>query len=661
MTRLEIVARSKYKKGSLYAPAETEGLSYKVNKTFGTGELNNPYQIEIELTNANSFAWEGIIEIRLHFPCKNPKFFLPAFLYDRNRGETPQNVPNEFPRIRNSTNSSRPSSPWWMTRSDRLSHPVALAFEKGTLFGISASPYLIKKNNTIQQWSPKNKGNFYQYCGFSCSLDSQYIGYTIGYENAPWLFVKSHQVEERQKVIDNAIKIEQDSSLLLHFDAYNTSVKELTDIHKVLEEVYYKYHESPRIKSDIPTTVKDLSLAIMNDAYLENEHCYAGQVFEKNDGSYSYNKLKSFSWTNGLSVSIPLLVSSLRLNNYEMRAQAIGTINHLLSNSINPQSNLPFDSYKDNIRSNQGWWFDGMHSAGHSSYIIGQGLYYLLKGYEYELKLNNYKHQDWLNYVKKILSTIENSTNQDHEYPYVFSQETGAGIEYDSLGSSWCLTSLAYYSYITGDIHGLKDLEASEQHYYETYVKKVEGFGGPLDTDKATDSEGILGYIRGVKILHQITGNSVYLDHLKDALLYEFTFKFCYNSPIQVPPLSKIGWSSCGGSVTSIANPHIHPMSATVIDELHYYIDKTGNKYFAKRLDDITKWCCQTYNTFDKEYDFGKIGWMSERFCHSQGLLTQKYDNGKLASTWFCLMPWASASILEGLTGKLWDKLDSIN
>ena len=48
-------------------------------------------------------------------------------------------------------------------------------------------------------------------------------------------------------------------------------------------------------------------------------------------------------------------------------------------------------------------------------------------------------------------------------------------------------------------------------------------------------------------------------------------------------------------------------------------------------------------------------GWMSERFCHSEGLVKERYPDGSLASTWFALMPWACGSILEGLTGEAWD------
>ena len=46
---------------------------------------------------------------------------------------------------------------------------------------------------------------------------------------------------------------------------------------------------------------------------------------------------------------------------------------------------------------------------------------------------------------------------------------------------------------------------------------------------------------------------------------------------------------------------------------------------------------------------------MSERFCHSEGLLTEKWPDGSPASTWFALMPWACGSLLEGLTGSLWE------
>ena len=166
----------------------------------------------------------------------------------------------------------------------------------------------------------------------------------------------------------------------------------------------------------------------------------------------------------------------------------------------------------------------------------------------------------------------------------------------------------------------------------------------------------MLAYIRAVRWLHEITGEEVFLDHLRDALEYEFTFKFCWNSPIKVPPLGKIGWSSCGGSITSVCNPHIHPMSSSVLDELLYYTTQLNDPYIRSRLEDTAGWSCQVSNTRDREYDYGKTGWMSERFCHCEGLLTETYPDGSPASTWFALMPWACGCILEGLAGDLWEE-----
>lgn len=107
--------------------------------------------------------------------------------------------------------------------------------------------------------------------------------------------------------------------------------------------------------------------------------------------------------------------------------------------------------------------------------------------------------------------------------------------------------------------------------------------------------------------------------------------------------------------MTSVANPHIHPMSSSVVDELYYYVQQREDPYVKQRLLDTVGWGCQTYNRYDREFDHGLTGWMSERFCHSEGLVTETYSDGSPASTWFCLMPWASGSIIEGLVGDYWE------
>ena len=264
-------------------------------------------------------------------------------------------------------------------------------------------------------------------------------------------------------------------------------------------------------------------------------------------------------------------------------------------------------------------------------------------------------HPDWLAFVQGVVPRLAAARNGDGEYPFTLSEQTGAGLEYDSLGSAWCLAAEAALMQLTGDTADLPAMERSEVHYYDAFIRRAECYGGPPDTSKAVDSEGVLAYIRVARLLHELTGKAVYLDHLRDALCYEYSFKFCYNVPVQVPPLSRLGWSSCGGSITSVANPHIHPMSCTVADEMFYYLRRRPDAYIESRLKDTVGWSLQTFNTFDREYDYGRAGWMSERFCHCEGLLVQTYPDGSLASTWFAPMPWACGSVLEGVCGTWWD------
>lgn len=653
---LRITARNCAQEDTNYSDIQQHGLSSSFEITDGNGSVDHPFLVEMTLRNISNAAWAGVIHVELPFDKTNPQFYLPAFMYGRNRGDAPLNVPKEFPRLREKS-TSRPASPWWMVRSDRLSHPAAFAYDNGKIYGLCASPYFIYKDGTKQQWEPENEGAFYQYNGYTCSLDKGSIGYTLGYENAPWLFIKATLVKEREPLKENVFELEVGESISFKLELFEYPAESALAVNKAIQHVYYRYHQKPRKASTIRTAVEDLASAISNDAWIAEDQSYSGFVFQDRvSGGYQYNKIYSLSWTNGLSVAVPVLMASLRLSDEVMREQAISFISNTVDNALNPSSGLPFETYDSNNWSNHGWWFDGMHTPGHTSYIAGQAMYFILKAYAYEQRFTSCKHQDWLELATKVLVKLEETKNSDGEYPYILSEKTGAGIEYDAFSGAWCMAAMAYRSWLTGDRTYLEGLKKSEKHYYETYVKHMVCYGAPLDADKAIDSEGILAYIKSLRYLHAMTGDNLYLQHMRDAIDYECSFKFCYNSPIKIPPLSTVGWSSCGGSVTSVANPHIHPMSNNIVDELLYYVENTKDAYIRDRMLDTVNWGCQTYNRYDNEFDYGKKGWMSERFCHSQGLVTETYSDGSPASTWFALMPWASGSVIEGMVGDYWEK-----
>ena len=690
-----------------YTDLSGYGLQMTVSCPGGDGSLERPYHLELTLSNDSASAFCGVVQTELICEGPNavsPEFFLPGFLYGTNRGDAPIRVDNRYPRIRPGT-PDLPASSWWMTRSDRLSHPAAFLYlpvipgkekestRSGHLFGISASPYLVKDSTeTIRPWTPDmEKGgengkentsgasaaasfSLSQFCGFSCSLDSCSIGYTLGYENAPWLFIQSHNIRERAPLSKkNTISLVPGASLTFQLLVYDLEADDARILYRAEEAVYAIWHQAPRRGVSVKEAAEDLMLAVSRDAWLPEDRNYSGFVREPVKGAFSYNRIFSISWTGGLSAAVPVLMAALRLSDTTARSQALSCIDNIVQNSLNPASGLPFETWdKENGWSCRGWWYDGMHNGGHSGYLDGQTVYYILKAYEYEKALQKKEHQEWLFFAAGVLRHLHAQRNSDGEYPFILSSETGAGIEYDAMGGCWCLAALAKYLCVCGQPGSgassfalsenslssgelLSDLRKSEQHYYNTFIRRAICYGAPLDTDKTVDSEGVLSYIRAVRLLHALTGDDVYLDHLRDALCYEYSFKLCYNTPVQTPPLSSLHWSSCGGSITSVANPHIHPMSATVIDEMLYYLQKREDPYIRSRLVDTAAWSLQTFNTFDGEFGYGRKGWMSERFCHCEGLLVEKYPDGSPASTWFALMPWACGSILEGICGDLWN------
>lgn len=653
---LKCTGRKLYNEDRIYSADALMGLTIEQDIQGGNGSMNTPYRIAITVRNSLREKWCGVIKFELEKEETEAFFYLPGYMYGHNRGEAPNSGRKEFPRIRRQ-GGARCESNFWMTRSDRLAAPVAMAFDSGRLYGISAPPII--KGGT-------NRNELLCFNGFTCRTNHKSeqgktmasVGFTLGYENAPYLFVQTATVCERAPLCEeNCFCLEPGAMVTIRVELYDFSADDKRAVYRVIEGVYGNYHQEPRKLPDmnIKTAVTMLAEAVSEAAWLPEEKMYSGFVFQKREG-YTYNKIGSLSWTNGLAVATPMLISALRLNNENMRTQAITCIQNIVENCINPMSGLPYDAVNDGVWSVHGWWFDGMRNPGHSGYLVGQAVYYVLKAYEYEEKLRYIKHEDWLDFALSVLRVVNSRQNSDGEYPFVMSEETAAGLEYDSIGSSWCLAATALYTRLTDTEEFMQHMLRSEKHYYEHYVANVECYGGPLDTDKAVDSEGVLAYIRAVRYLHEITGEDLYLAHLKDAICYECTFKLCYNTPVQVPPLSTVGWSSCGGSITSTANPHIHPMSSTIIDEMIYCANKTKDAYIRSRLRDTMLWGLQTFNTFDGEYDYGKKGWMSERFCFCQGLLTERYPDNSPASTWFALMPWASASILEGFVGDCWQE-----
>ena len=122
-----------------YLPLEACGLNAELTRRSGSGSLQDPAVYTARIQNPGSSDWEGVVHLELICSKVSPRFFLPGFMYGRNRGEAPLRVDNEFPRLREAP-ASRPASPWWMVRSDRLSHPAAFCMTTLTFPACAPTP-----------------------------------------------------------------------------------------------------------------------------------------------------------------------------------------------------------------------------------------------------------------------------------------------------------------------------------------------------------------------------------------------------------------------------------------------------------------------------------------------------------------------------------------
>ena len=186
--------------------------------------------------------------------------------------------------------------------------------------------------------------------------------------------------------------------------------------------------------------------------------------------------------------------------------------------------------------------------------------------------------------------------------------------------------------------------------YYGHTVAELNCYGAPMDTFKSVDQEGVLAFVQATRLMHEITGEDEWLGHLQAGADFELLWRYAYRARPEFAPLKGTDWNSCGGSVTSVSNPHIHPMGLVITDSLRYLAKQTGDNYYRDRADDGVAWALQTLELYPEVSGYGPYGVMTERYCPSDGLVIETFaDSDEPSSMWWSYNAWAAANVMEGL------------
>ena len=604
---------------------KTEEASYSLRLT--ETEYGYDYRLEEKAT------FETRLRFWLEGEEKEGFHVIPCNLYGDNNIDRVK--PGEFPSLTSRYPGTRFCSPFWAFRADRAAMPLTAMTLGELAVGIAIDPYCNVPGGHIHN-------------GIEAGLPSL-VGVSLGYENFPVTFVDKTNAGE--PTAESAAEAEAGGSIYL----YSNGGKE--GIHLMIREEYGKKHERAVFKKNFREAAAAMVDAFTGLNWNEEWQAYTDMSCKPSENTLlkAWRPVYEIGWTGIGELACPLVAARELLQLPESAFGKAKTGEALIEQVVgayNPVSGLlndlvaPVDSSGSLVN---GWWI-WYHIASdcHCAYNNGKAVHEILKTICFLKDRGKPYPVHWLDTCLKVLNTISTLQAEDGHYGYTYSTEEKKVLDWDGFAGCWFLPCMAYAYSLTGQEAYLESARKAEG-FYRKYVRDLNCYGTPMDTWKAVDEEGNLAFIRGTRLLHEITGEKEYLKDLESGAQYEYLWRYGYRTRPEYAPV-KTGWNSCGGSVTSISNPHIHPMGVIVDDDLRYLADKTGDPYHQSRADDSTAWMMQNLECYPEKTGYGRYGVVSERWCPSDGLVTERDSDGTPYASWFTYNMWSAANILEALT-----------
>ena len=555
--------------------------------------------------------------------------------------------PGEFPVLAADRPAERNRAALWEFRADRASHPVSiLCCDRGAC-AVSIDPY---------SDADDADDGFIRNGVFAALPDA--FGVALGYGNDPLTFLDKTRFLPATADLTRAAAARG--------TIYAAPGGERLAAHAIIRSLHEQMRETPTHQRSYHEALRALADAFATVNWspqlqqYTNRKCRVPTETELKP----WRAIIEIGWTGGSMMAYPFALAEQILPDLAMPKGSARIFDEICggfndtSGFINDATLNRFTRDRPdgwNASDINGWWsgFLTQTRDNHCAYTNGHAAYYLLRTAWVKKQNGQDVPRNWIHTAVRVLDTAIELQRDDGAFGYVFSSREKRVIDWDGFAGCWFAAALPLAWQLTGHAR-YRDAAARALAYYATFVRDLACWGSPMDTCKSIDSEGNLAFVRAARHLHEFTGDDGCLRMLNDGAHYEYLWRYGFRTRPQCRPLKGSNWNSCGGTITSVSNPHMHPMGVTATDDLEYLARATGDDYHRHRADDGMAWMMNTLELYPDVMGYGRYGVLSERTCPSDGLLIERYaDTGGPASTWWSYNAWAAASAMEAIGERL--------
>lgn len=563
-------------------------------------------------------------QIKTGYKHSDCQFYMPGFWYRRNLRS-----PKEAPSFHTSDS--------WLVREDRLSTPLAAAFNPAS--GTSMSVIRIDKFDKEALTTHKEGEVILSgetsigYTGF-CNVDGMTVlAYGFPYKEAPKTYI-------RKLTLAPAVEAFQ---LLRKGDSismtWEVSERNAADFSECVQRTWEYCYDTNRPKPvDTPYTVDRMKEVMSNffvESYVSNTptHYYSGVELETATCANTDVAEVGFVGRTLLNA-----FNALEYGKQQNRQDLVDNANHI------------FDTYLQNGFSPAGFFNEVVHynrgfkETRHSIRRQSEGVYAILNYLNYE-KQQKRKHPEWEKRIKGMLDSFLKLQNEDGSFPRKFKDDFSV---VDASGGSTpsATLPLVMASKYFKDKRYLASAKRTVDYLEKELISKADYFSSTLDAN-CEDKEASLYAATAAYYLALVTKGEErahYAGLAKKAAYFALSWYYTWDVPFaEGQMLGDIGLKTRGWGNVSVENNHIDVFIFEFADVLHWLSKEYNEPRFSDFAEVISTSMRQLLPYEGHMCGIAKVGYYPEVVQHTNwdyGRNGKGYYNNIFAPGWTVASLW---------------------